>query len=349
MRIGKPVWAVMVSGLLVLAGCVAPGARQLSVERGSYIEALSQTNEQELLSNIVRLKYNDPPVFLNVEQIAGSLTAELALEAGAGFGDGDVDTTGALGSGIKIEQNPTIVYTPLSGKQFANELLVPLDEAPVFLMLSNGFDFDLVAELVFVSANGLTNSRFVEDESRAQFRQAVKQLSGLLESGEWTLGTLAAAQGGQPEFVLRRTPGRAQSASAREVFELLDLNPNANQIALEVGLARNDRTLSIQTRSLLSIMSYLSNSVEPPADHSNVVWPGPRPANGEAMIRIRSSASRPDGVATTAVRHHGHWFYVDGSDVRGQNTLYLLRMLFNLQAQIDPDSSRSFELSLPVN
>lgn len=349
MRIGKPIWAVAASSLLVLAGCVAPGARQLSVERGGYIEALSQTNEQELLSNIVRLKYNDPPVFLNVEQIAASLSAAVELDATAAFGEGNIPTTGFFGSGITVEQNPTIVYTPLSGKQFANELLVPLDEAPVFLMLSNGFDFALVAELVFVSVNGLTNSRFVEDDSRAGFRQAVKQLSGLLESGEWTLGTIPAREGGRPEFVLRRTPGRAQSQAAREAFSLLGLDPTANQIALEVGLARNDRTLSIQTRSLLSIMSYLSNSVEPPPGHSDVVWPGPRLTNGDAMIRIRSSASRPDGVAVTAVRHHGHWFYVDGSDIRGQNTLYLVRMLFNLQAQIDPDSSRSFELSLPVN
>lgn len=350
MRIGRRVWAVLASGVLCLGGCSTPGARQLSVERGSYIEALSQTNEQELLSNIVRLKYNDPPVFLNVEQIAASLSAEVALDATTAFGEGS-PTTGIVGSGITIEQNPTIVYTPLSGQTFANKFLVPLNEAPVFLMLSNGFDFALVAELAFVSMNGLSNSRFVDDAERARFRRAAMLISDVLRRGEWALGTerVGADDQDRIRLVLQRRAGLAPSASADEVSQLLGLDPTAERIRLEVGLMRNSQTVSIETRSLLSIMSYLSNYVEAPSDHADAVWPGPVVAPEDAMIRIRSSSSRPGGVATTAVRHHDHWFYVGGDDIRGQNTLYLLRMLFNLQAQIDPEASRNFQLSLPVN
>ena len=54
--------------LAVLLGCAGMG-RALETARGSYNEVLRDTADEQLLANLVRLRYRDRPFFLEVSAV----------------------------------------------------------------------------------------------------------------------------------------------------------------------------------------------------------------------------------------------------------------------------------------
>ncbi len=342
--------ALAAAGAAPLTGCASQGPHAIEGDRSAYIDALAMTDKEELLSNIVRVKYTEPPVFLKVSSIAASVSAEAALGAGLGFGDMDTATTGSVTSGLAVERNPTVFYAPLSGDRFANNLLVPFDLVTVFLMLANGFEFEVVAELAVTSINGLSNARNASPAARAEFRAVVGAIGSEIRAGRLRVGTRAAEfDAATLQVVLRRIGEGAASPALRDAYSRLGIDPDADEVALVIGLGGKPKTLAIQTRSLLSVLSYLSNHVEPPEAHREIVWPSFSEPGEPGPIRITASRSRPTGPGVTAVRYQGYWFAIAGEDLKSQNTLYLLRLLFNLQAQAGLDARQQLQIALPLN
>ena len=128
---------------LVPCGCVM-GPTYLAASRMSYNEVIQRTTAEQLLLNLVRLKYREAPVFLDV----GSVSAQFVFDQSA-------DIVGTLnenipmmslnpdvlriGGGIGYQERPTITYTPLKGKEFVNNLLSPLPLKTVLLLARTGW------------------------------------------------------------------------------------------------------------------------------------------------------------------------------------------------------------------
>ena len=62
----------------LLVSCVGFGPRSIQVQRASYTEVLGATDAEELLANVVRLRYLDTPVFLRISSVTASPTMELS-------------------------------------------------------------------------------------------------------------------------------------------------------------------------------------------------------------------------------------------------------------------------------
>src|SRR3974390_2240174 len=101
---------------LVLTGCssIAPGrvARALF----DYSASLSDSWKRQTLLNIVKLRYMDPPTFVDVGQIVSGYTLESVINAG-----GNLSSAGAIqgnsvsvGGAARYTDRPTITYTPLT-------------------------------------------------------------------------------------------------------------------------------------------------------------------------------------------------------------------------------------------
>src|SRR4051812_30944743 len=73
---GPIVWCAGLA--LALSGC-ALGPRALERSHGRFGDAVLRVNEEELLRNIVRIRYNESPLSLNVSSIA----AQYELAGGA--------------------------------------------------------------------------------------------------------------------------------------------------------------------------------------------------------------------------------------------------------------------------
>jgi len=123
-----------------------------------------------------------------------------------------------------------------------------------------------------------------------------------------------------------------------EMRSTLGLDPGRNSFRITsraTGLQPNE--ISIQTRSLLAIMGFLSKGVDVPGEHltEGRVHPTLKELQDpqERVIPIHIQTSRaPPEAAYVAVQYRGHWFYVDDSDLLSKRAFLLLMFLFELLA-----------------
>ena len=78
-------WGVVGCVLVGVSGC-AIGPRALSGNRPEYNRVIQQTEKEELLLNIVRVRYSEPIKFLQVTSIVSTLSYGAALNADAKIG-----------------------------------------------------------------------------------------------------------------------------------------------------------------------------------------------------------------------------------------------------------------------
>ena len=74
---------------LSIISCVNLGPTTLKSERSNYNLAVQRTNDEQLMLNLVRLKYRDTPFFMEVSSVASQFTLSASANA---FGNplGDV-------------------------------------------------------------------------------------------------------------------------------------------------------------------------------------------------------------------------------------------------------------------
>ena len=140
---------------------------------------------------------------------------------------------------------------------------------------------------------------------------------------------------------LRSTP--EHRATIDEIKRLLNLDPNRETFKLTSNpLMRGKDTITITTRSLMSVLFYLSHNVQNPQEHvdegmvkvtrkpdgSAFDW-GETPAG--RMFKIQYSDSYPD-KGFLAVPYMDHWYYIAHNDIESKSTFMLLTQLFRLQA-----------------
>ena len=82
--------------LVTLAGCAARGPQTVSRDAFDYSAAISQSRNDQMLLNIVRMRYGHVPNFLTVSSVIAGYTYQgnLGVSAQAGVGRFDEDFIG---------------------------------------------------------------------------------------------------------------------------------------------------------------------------------------------------------------------------------------------------------------
>ncbi len=113
-------WAAAAAVALMLAGCTPIGPRTVMRDRFDFGTAVAESWKQQTLLAIVKLRYLDVPVFLDVGQIVSGYTLETGVDLSGQVApvNRSGDTFGALGGHSTFTDRPTITYTPLTGDQF---------------------------------------------------------------------------------------------------------------------------------------------------------------------------------------------------------------------------------------
>jgi len=161
------------------------------------------------------------------------------------------------------------------------------------------------------------------------------QLSKALEVGY-------RMEDGQATPVVHLTAKGPDSAALAEVRTLLGLDPDHAFYLLTQDPVSNQRdSIRLNTRSLLGMLFYLSQSVAiPAADEQAGKVTVTRNADGSPfdwsdvtrnLFQINSSATQPQAAAV-ATRYRGYWFYIDDTDLDSKSTFAFLSQLFALQA-----------------
>jgi hypothetical protein len=318
---------------LTLSSCVSLGPTTIRQDRTLYNSAVQQTEAQQLLLNIVRQRYNDPVLFLDVTSITSSKTRTASASLSAMFPKfGFNSSEGEVGG--EFEDSPVISYAPNNGEKFVTQMLTPLDLRTITLMLQSGWSIERVMLVTGDSLNGVPN---------AKLGALVSALRELQRTGDLTLGVEAGTGDDDvPKVTLLFSDSGRKSAAYLTVCQGFGVSCDASTITLRqgVGVRSGDATvMTLATRSLFSAMFFLAQGVEVPADDDArgiAVKPsrdwGPEKAE---LFRVLSSRTEPKD-AHVKVNYRDAWFYIADTDADSKTTFALMNMLLMLQAG-DPE------------
>lgn len=156
MTIPRTVLTFAILVCVMAAGCqFGPGT--LPVSAAHYSDAVRVAQTEQLLINLVRLRYRDHPVFLSVT----SISTQFELSAASGI-NGSIVESGpdllGLSGGVEYAERPTITFDILSGDEFEREMLEPVSINTVALLAESGWRVDRVLRLTAESINGLKHA-----------------------------------------------------------------------------------------------------------------------------------------------------------------------------------------------
>ena len=159
-------------GALLAAGCTAL-PRDLDKVRLSYNEVVKTSAEQQLLLNIVRLRYADTPSSLSVSAIAAQyeLARSLAIVPFFGVG-GDANPRGFVGilpsAQIGNADRPTITLTPLDDQEFTRRLFTPLPVEGILYLAKTTWQIQMVFRLYLENLNWVSNAQSASGPTPSQ-------------------------------------------------------------------------------------------------------------------------------------------------------------------------------------
>jgi hypothetical protein len=341
MRVRFAAGSLALAVAVALGGCHSVGPQTVEDDRVDYSTAITESWKQQTLLNVVKLRYADPPVFVDVGQIVAGYTLETAVSVGAADQDSPLGTTSSLslgGSG-RFTDRPTITYVPLTGSSFINSLITPLAPVSLFSAIQAGWPADSIVRLGVSVINGIANEQFSGGgyaPADPEFPRLIELLRELQLSGALTIRVERGPEGGAGTlFVLRNdniTP--ATAALGRELRGLLRLDPERADFALVYGrTAATGGEIAVQSRSLLNILQLMSGQAVVPDAH---IAQGRASAMSDNVnqvslpeFRILSSQDRPP-TPYVAQRYRDTWFYVDDTDLQSKRIFALIMMLFTL-------------------
>jgi hypothetical protein len=324
-----------------LTGCLHPriGPQSLPRDRGAYSSSLADSWKEETLLNIVKVRYLDPPIFVDVGNIVASYTLAQTASAGATIqGSG---SNGMLGGTIGLSNSPTITYTPLTGNAYIKGLVTPLSPEVLFEAIQNGLPADSVLLSSFTSINGLRNQSVSlsgitpADPGFHRVRALMREIQ---VSGAVRLYVKENADKQESRIIALRTQSIPQEIQAdiAELRRLLHLNPGVTEFVLtSAPLPSSDTEIAVQTRSIIELMKNMAAQVEaPPEDLSqHRAFPGFETGNDTPgvvpIIRIRSSKQKPAGAFVT-VHYRNNWFRIDDDDLASKAVFAQLMELFTM-------------------
>ena len=327
----------------LLAGCAAIGPPSVTRDRFDYNTSMSVSWKQQTLLNIVRLRYADVPLFIEVSSIVSGYTLEREVElSGTVFETGASPASASLSGIGRYIDRPTITYAPITGKELNKSFLRPVPPSIVLSMLQAGWPAEIVLPLTVEAINGLRAQRSAGMGQRIGhegYYRVVELLATIQRAG--AMGVRVKKGENEREatvIVLRRKNVPAEIIAAKkELTDLLGVRPDAREYAVVYAeVAENDTELAMLTRSILSIMVEMAGQVTVPPQHiaegrapPSLFDTGNAGDDERRLIDIRSAEYKPED-AFVAARYRDQWFWIDDRNFRSKRTFAYLMLLFSL-------------------
>ncbi len=335
----KGIVVVAVAGWL--GACSSVGPRTVERDRFDYNTAIANSWKEQTLLNIVKIRYADMPLFVEVASVVAGYTLESEVSVAGTFPSRSVlggDTVSAGASG-RFTDRPTITYAPITGQQFNTSFMTPIPPEAVLFLMQTGWAAELIMPLIVDGINGLRAQVVAGISQRSgdsDYYRAIELFTEIQHSGALGIQIRQVGEQRLAELILHRdgVPDDAVSA-LRELSELLGLAPGERILTVTYGAVPSDDTnLALLTRSMLQIMIQMATLVDVPEAHVEsgqtvASAPSTEVEEGARTINIYSSADRPDD-AFVAIRYADHWFYIEDGDFASKRTFAFLMILFSL-------------------
>ena len=330
------------AAMALVAGCTHLGPKTVTVDRFDYSTAIADSWKQQTLLNIVKLRYMDLPVFVDVASIVSGYSMETSGSVG-----GQISSSGAiqgnsllLGAAGKFTDRPTITYVPMTGEKFLRGLITPIDPKNIFFMLQAGYAADFILGLTVESLNGVRNRSTTGGtvrEADPQFIRVLQLLREVQAAGAFGMRVEEDKVKGQTAVLFFRRddlPADIVEKSA-EVRQLLKLPVDQQKYVLTYSPVRGaEHELAVNSRSMLQIMAAFASYLDVPEADLKAHRAVPAFESGgsehrQDSVRIHSGKEKP-ADAFAAVHYRDTWFWIDDGDWQTKRALTAVMFFFTL-------------------
>ncbi len=321
------------------------GPSALNDTHPAYNQAIVNSLSQEMLLNLVRLKYRDRPYFLSINSVTASMSLKSSLGISSSAKIGGASSV-SPDIGISFTQSPTISYSPLGGEDFLKSVLSPIPLQAVLVMAQSGWQVERIFGLCVERLNGLANAPRASGPTPSMepeykpFKELIKSFNYLQTHNVVEIGVNPDSGGIEIHFL--PTEDLVAQVEIKRIRLLLKINDLDKYHLSTNFLEYQPNNWNIRLRSISSILYYLSHNIDIPELHkqkglvTNTVtkegelfdW-SKTPAG--TLFKIKSAADKPDN-AYIFVYYRDTWFYIADNDLNTKSTFMLLTQLFNLQA-----------------
>jgi len=345
--IGDPKRASMkhvlwLGAVMASTSCAHIGPKTIAVDRFDYSAAVADSWKQQTLLNIVKMRYMDLPVFVDVSSIVSGYSLQTGVSVGGTLSSknaiqGNFATAGAQ---AVYTDRPTITYTPLTGEKFLKGLLAPIDPKNIFFLMQSGYAADFILALTVESLNGVRNRSVGGGgmrEADPEFVRALQLLREVQAAGGVGMRVEEdKAKGSTAVLFFRRDDVPADiTERAAEIRRLLKLPSDQQKFTLIYSPARGaEDELAVNSRSMLQIMGAFASYMDVPEEHLKEHSAVPAfehasPETRQDVVRIRSGKDEP-AAAFAAVRYRDYWFWIDDSDWKTKRAMTAIMFFFTL-------------------
>jgi hypothetical protein len=341
---------------LFLAACSSIGPGSLERDRMDYMEAISDSWKRMMLLNIVKVRYGDAPVFLEVASVINQYALETEVNANAAWNAFLPEPSQSVGGRTRYSDRPTITYNPILGHKFTKSMLEPIPVTGFASLIQTGYSAEFLFRVCVTAINGIyneSNQRLLTRPADPEFEQLIKVLTRIQEAGGMGVRLVKKDEGQASVIYLRRDMSAELAADFAEFKRLLGLDQETTEFKLSYGsMAADKNEIAILTRSMLQITGELSARVRVPGSHvlENRACPGVYDqVQSDDLERIRvkidSSSSKPED-AFVSVFYRDTWFYINDRDFRSKRMFSFLMFIFTLVDTGQPADAP--DLTLPA-
>jgi hypothetical protein len=352
----RKVGLALALALLGLTACASIGPASVARDRIDYIQAISNSWKQMMLLNIVKIRYGDALVFLEVASVINQYALETEVSANAAWNAFLPEPSQTVGGRGRYSDRPTITYNPILGQKFTESLLKPIPMTGFASMIQAGYSAEFLFRVCVTAVNGIYNEstqRLLTREADPDFERLIAAITRIQQDGGLDIRIAKQGEYEGPLLYFRRDLSKDPARDAAEVKRLLGLDPNANEFRLSYGsMAADESEIAILTRSMLQITTEMAARVQVPESHvqENRASPGVFDAvdsteKGKAHVKIESSTSEPEDPFVS-IRYRDHWFFIDDRDISSKRMFSFLMLIFTLVEKGEPAETPS--LTLPA-
>lgn len=370
--------------LLCLTACNSLGPSRVKIDRVQYNDIVQETDNEQLLKNIVRLRYLHSTNYLSITNVTSSYNLNRSLSV-TNVSENSATTNMAWGSigitpGVSYSDSPTISYVPVTDGEFIRSMQRPIPFED-FILLSRQAPFErailmtlLTQKIGGLDANlSIVNNTVIVSKEYVQYNHCLTLLRKMFWEKTITLQPYVFNK--EPTLVLQFKKGYVTSPNALELKKILHIPSNSPTIILmekdDFGQLKNKagilvpednqlhlrNVVYIQLRSINATLSFVARGVDVPQsdldNHSAVDLKGydgrlySADPSLKNLLTIYNSDTEPQKDVLVKTYVHNHWFYIKDSDTTSKITFDILVRLVLLTAAISADQQGP-ALTLPI-
>ena len=279
-------WTVLALAA-ALGACATPRTTSpITQDTLTYSNEVATAEQRQLLLNIVKLRYNDPVSFVEIQTLTtedfsgrgGSLASAIGLD------DGPFTEVLAGEAGLQRSETPTAVYNVLRGGAYAQQLLQPVAPESIFLLSQSGWSVERLMLCCVARIGDVDNARAAAGPTpetlpdNTAFRGLARLMRRLQLSGDLLVQVMNDDEDKAARVVITWHSGSEDGEALARLFKEHDA---AADFTVEDGLysaelaTRSTRKgdSPLRGRSVLGMMAALSHAVDIPPGHEDFVIP----------------------------------------------------------------------------